>query len=560
MLSYIKIKNIALIEEVEIDLNAGLNILTGETGVGKSIIINSINFALGERIAKDIIRKDAEFGYVELIFNTTDDISKEIGENYDLELDSNELIISRKLHENGKNMCKINGETVTLNMLKGITEKLIDVHGQHEHQSLMDAKKHLSILDKFCEKELSAYKTQLSEKFDAYTRIKKQIAELMGNDQDRERKIDLLKFQIDEITGAKLIEKEEEELNERRKILSSSDKLMNGISKVYKMLYDEPSVVDCAGKCLAELEYLAGIDEKLNETHKMLTEAHIQLEEVASNVREYAENIEHDPRELEKVEKRLDVIHNLKRKYGSSITEILSYHERIQEELDFIEGSEEKLEKLRKEYDFITNELHSICEKISVIRKNNSEVIKTKIEEVLRDLEMKNIQFGVKFDNKQTFDKTGFDNVEFLFSANKGERLKALDKIASGGEMSRVMLAIKTVLANTDNIGTLIFDEIDTGISGITAQKVAEKMALIAKTHQILCITHLPQIAAMADYHYNIIKETNEEKTVTNVEMLDNKNSVREIARLITGAETTELTIKHAEEMKQMATKVKEAI
>ena len=387
--------------------------------------------------------------------------------------------------------------------------------------------------------------------------IKKKLNLLVGNDLERERKLDLLKFQIDEINGARLLENEEEELNEKRKILSSSEKLMSGIGKVYKILYDEPSVIDQAGKCLSELEYLAGIDEKISGFHAILKDAYIQLEEVASSVREYAENIDHSPEALDKVEKRLDEIYNLKRKYGKSIEEILSYNERLQEELDFIEGSEEQITKLKQEEVQIETEIMEFCEQISYIRRESAIKVKEKIEDILNDLEMKNARFEVDFKRKQSFDKNGYDEVEFLFSANIGESLKPLDKIASGGEMSRVMLAIKTVLADTDNIETLIFDEIDTGISGLTAQKVAEKMAILSKTHQLICITHLPQIAAMADNHYSIQKSIVADKTITSVKMLNKADTIIEIARLITGAEATELTLKHAEEMKEMANKVK---
>ena len=560
MLSYINIKNMGLIEELSLELNDGLNILTGETGVGKSIIINSINFGLGGRVNKDLIRQGCEYGYVELMFQVKESMICELETLFGIKIENNELLVSRKLLDGGKNICKINGETTTVSMLQGMTDYLIDVHGQHEHQSLMNVKRHIDILDQFCEKETAGVKEKLVVYCDKYIEIKKELSLLIGNDIDRERKIDLLKYQIDEITAASLLENEEEELNEKRKILASSEKLMKGIGKVYKILYDEPSVIDQAGKCISELEYLSSIDEKINEFHIMLKEAYIQMEEVASNVRDYAENIEHSPEATNKVERRLDTIYNLKRKYGSSIAQILLYNERIQNELDFIAGSEENIAKLKQEQIKIEEEIRELCEQISSKRKQSAAKIKEKIEQILNDLEMKNVRFEIDFNRKQNFDKNGYDEVEFLFSANKGEKVKSLDKIASGGEMSRVMLAIKTVLADTDNIETLIFDEIDTGISGYTAQKVAEKMALLSKKHQLICITHLPQIAAMADYHYNINKNSENDKTVTNVKLLNENDIINELARLITGAETTEITIKHAEEMKEQASRVKQSL
>ncbi|HCC08318.1 MAG TPA: DNA repair protein RecN [Clostridiales bacterium] len=560
MLSYINIKNMGLIEELSLELNDGLNILTGETGVGKSIIINSINFGLGGRVNKDLIRQGCEFGYVELMFQVKESMASEIETLFNIKIENNELLVSRKIIDSGKNICKVNGETTTTSMLQSMTDYLIDIHGQHEHQSLMNAKKHINILDQFCERDLIGLKEILGKHCEKYNVIKKQLNLLIGNDTDRERKIDLIKYQIDEISAAKLLENEEEELNEKRKILGSSEKLMNGIGKVYKILYDEPSIIDQTGKCVSELEYLGSIDETIKEYHTMLKEAYIQMEEVASSVREYSENIEHSPESINKVERRLDIIYSLKRKYGSSIAEILSYSDEIQAELDFIAGSEENIAKLKQEQIKIEEEIQDLCEQISCIRKQSATNIKEKIEQILNDLEMKNVRFEPDFKRKQNFDKNGYDEVEFLFSANKGEKVKQLDKIASGGEMSRVMLAIKTVLADTDNIETLIFDEIDTGISGYTAQKVAEKMALLSKKHQLICITHLPQIAAMADYHYNINKNSENDKTVTNVKLLNENDIINELARLITGAETTEITIKHAEEMKEQASRVKQSL
>lgn len=533
MLTYINIRNIALIDKLEIYLDKGFNILTGETGVGKSIIINAINFGIGGRTSKELIRKGKDYAFVELLF----------------EEDGEEIVLSRKLMNNGRNICKCNGETITVSILKQKSERLLDVHGQHEHQFLLDKNKHIEILDEFCKSELKDLKNILFKEYNRYQVIKRNIYNINGNDMERERKIDLLKFQLNEINDANLVEGEEEKIKEEKNILMNSDKLINGLNKIYNYLCSENSIVSQLGKCVREIERLTEIDVSLKDKYEILNEVFINTEELSFDIRDRSEAIDHNPMKLNEIEKRLDVLYNLKRKYGSNIKEVMIYGEKVEKELQELINSEDRLNELILEKERKEKQIYDICKQISVVRKEKAKQIEEDIESILKELEMKNVKFIINISNKEMFNENGLDSVEFLFSANKGEDVKQLDKIASGGEMSRLMLAIKSTLAGADKIDTLIFDEIDTGISGKTAQKVAERMKLLAKSHQIICITHLPQIAVMADCHYRIIKHELNDKTVSKVEKLSYKEKVVEIARLISGAEITDITLQHAEEM-----------
>ncbi|WP_058485275.1 DNA repair protein RecN [Defluviitalea phaphyphila] len=565
MLVNIHIKNMFLIEEINIDFGEYLNILTGETGAGKSILIDSINFALGERTSKEIIRSGEKSGIVELLFylktNEITELLKTMGINIE---EDGYLLISRSINKSGRSLCRVNGQTVTLGMLKQISSMLIDVHGQHQHQSLLDVGKHIQLLDQFCQDELREYKKQIFTYYKEYKNIEKQIDSLLGDDKERERKIDLLKFQIDEISDAKLKKDEEEHLKEQLKILSNSERLINGIEEINSLLYDNDykgiGIYENIGRVTKLFMDLSNIDKELIPLYESIENIQIQLQDMSRDIRNYKETIEHDPDELQRVENRLNLIYNLKRKYGNTIEEILNYKEKIEKELNFIINSEETRKKLQNEYIEIEKKIKNICEKMSEIRKKKAKKIEGKIEKVLHELEMKEAKFHISFSKKENFNENGWDMVEFLISTNKGEKLKPLSKIASGGEMSRIMLALKTVLADIDKIDTLIFDEIDTGISGRTAQKVAEKLGFISRKHQVICITHLPQIASMGDNHYKIEKMMEKDKTTSYVRVLDKKDIIDEIARLISGAVITNITLKNAEEMKKMAEDFKSSL
>ncbi|NLK97509.1 MAG: DNA repair protein RecN [Epulopiscium sp.] len=562
MLIHIYIKNIALIDEITLDFDECLNILTGETGAGKSILIDSINFALGERTSKEMIRSGENNALVELLFYLRNDEAVDVLKDMGIHLEEDRyLLISRSINQTGRSICRINGQTITLGMLRQVSNMLIDVHGQHQHQSLLDVGKHIELLDEFCKDDLKDYKNLIAQYYKDYKNIEKQMENLLVDEKEKDRKIDLLQFQIDEISEAKLKKNEDELLQSQLKILSNSEKLSNGIESIYAFLYDNSfkgsSACDQLGEALKILRDLSNIDSELLPVYENAENILVQLEDLSRDIRNYSKNIEHDPEELQNVENRLDLIYNLKRKYGNTIDEILEYKEKIEDELNFIINSDEKRKQLKKEHLELEKKIIELCKEISDIRKDKAKVIEDNIEKVLHELEMKEAKFSIHFSQKEHFNENGWDQVEFLISTNPGEGLKPLSKIASGGEMSRIMLALKSVLADIDEIDTLIFDEIDTGISGRAAQKVAEKLGYISRKHQVICITHLPQIAAMADQHYRIEKKVEKQKTLSSVQVLDHHQMITELARLTSGASITDITLKNAEEMKRMANELK---
>ena len=557
ILAHLHIKNIALIEELSIDFHFGLNILSGETGAGKSIMIDSINFVLGERFSKDIIRNGEDSAMVEAMMTIEQNSTREELKNLGIELDEdNALLIARSIQANSKSVCRINGRVVTIGMLKTVSRFLIDIHGQHQHQSLLDASKHINLLDSFCTEDLEKLKAELANYLRTYKEIKKKILTISGDERERVHRIDLLKFQTEEISLAELSEDEEADLLKRKKILNNSERLSRNTGSILRLLYGDESseagAIDKISQALDLANAMQDIDTSQTMVADNLESALLQLDDIARQVRSYSENIEHNPQEINAVESRLDLIYNLKRKYGSSISEILEFCKKQEEALHLMLNSEEELEKLNAESTKLEKELNSICEKISLIRKKQAEYIQASIISNLHELGMKDAEFSIKLDKKEEVTHMGYDKVEFMISANKGEPIKPLSKIASGGEMSRVMLALKTVLADSDSIETFIFDEIDSGVSGRTAQKVAEKLNLIGKKQQILCITHLPQIASMADYHYLIEKKAEGSKTISIITELDQQKTIQEIARLIGGAKITDATLTAAKEMKQL--------
>lgn len=558
MLEYLHIKNVALIDEQFINFSEGLNILTGETGAGKSMVIDSINFVLGEKVSKDFIRSGETNALVEVLFFLKEQKTLEAIKNLDVELDAyNSLLISREINKNGRTVCKINGRGTTMNIIKEISSILIDIHGQHQHQSLLNSSKHIVLLDQFCGDKLQILKNELYKEYREYKSIQDKIKQLTGDEKERQQKIDILQYQINEIQTAKLKPNEEEDLLQQRKILAGAEKLNSNIKEIGILLNGDDSnytgAVDQLNKIANLLKESSDIDLSLSELTALSQNITVQLEELAVDLRRYNKDIDSSPEQLFEVETRLDLIYNLKKKYGSNIQEILDFYNKIKNQLDFISNSEQELQKLDAGLKLQYNKISKLCEKITEIRKSKSVDIQTYIENTLTELEMKSAKFKIQITKKQEFNENGWDNIEFLISANAGEPLKPLAKIASGGEMSRVMLALKTVLADVDNIESLIFDEIDTGVSGRTAQKVAEKMAIISQNHQILCITHLPQIAAMADSHYLIEKIEQNNKTVTKIYDLDEQHSILELARLIGGATITNTTITAATEMKNFA-------
>ena len=538
MITTLHIKNIGIIDDLTVDLNKGLNVLTGETGAGKTLIIDAIEIISGGRFSKEMIRKGETNSYIELCMYEPEDENAIEGN----------IIISREINTNGKNMCKINGRMVTVNELKEFMSKYIEIHGQNNNLELLDNKMHLKCLDEFIGKTAKELKMQYKLKYERYEQIKLELKQNYGDDKERERKLDLLKYQIDEIEQAKLKETEEIELEEKRKIMINAEKITENL-KIADSLLSENGV-DTFSTAIKALEKIETIDEKYEKAVNSLKSMYYELQELSRDLSSYGEEIYFDEQERNETEQRLDLIYSLKRKYGNTIEEIIKYKEEIKKEVEHIENLEQYNEKLNKELNLIEAEMTDIAQKLNKIRTEYAKLLSQNINKELSDLEMKNAKINIHVCyNEKEFYTNGKDNVDFYISTNIGEDEKELNKIASGGEISRIMLAIKKVLADTDKTPVLIFDEIDTGISGNAANMVAEKLNNIAKNHQVLCISHLPSIAAMADNNYFISKKVEKERTNTSIKLLNEDEIIKEIARISSG-QINEVTIKYAKELR----------
>lgn len=560
MLEKLHIKNFALIDELEVKFKAGLNVLTGETGSGKSIIFEAISFVLGEKADKEQIKSGKDAAEVWAVFSVDNDfVAERLAEKEIKPDDEGCVLLERSFGTDGKSNCKINGRTVTVGMLKEVSEYLVDIHGQYDHQSLLKNDSQLVLLDRLCGDSIKDNLVKIKERYKGFKETLKMLEDMNGDDADREAKIDLYKFQINEIKMAALKPGEEEELNEKRDVMANGVKLKKFSDEALNVLYrnDNNSASDRIAQALDSVGNITKYDSAQVPVEEALESIAAQLEGVIEKLRNYSDNIESDPRELDEIELRLQLIYELKKKYGSTIEEINGFVDKAEEKLAFIENSAELLMEyqIRKEAD--ERIINKLADEVSEVRHQEAMMLGKQIEDVLYDLGMINAVFNVSVTPADQINERGKDKVEFLISANLGEEPKPLNKIASGGEMSRVMLALKVILADVDQIGTFIFDEIDTGISGRTAQRVAEKMARVAKSHQILCITHLPQIAAMADNHYLIDKISSDEGTTTIVTELEENEVQEELARLIGGAKITEATLNAARDMKAMANKFK---
>lgn len=560
MLEKLHIKNFALIDELEVRFKAGLNVLTGETGSGKSIIFGAINFVLGEKADKDQIKSGKDAAEVWAVFSVENDFVKErLAEKDILPDDEGCVLLERSFGTDGKSNCKINGKTVTVGMLKDVSEFLVDIHGQYDHQSLLKNDSQLVLIDRLCGDSVKENVAKIKERYKGFKETLKMLEDMNGDDADRDAKIDLYKFQINEIKMADLKPGEEDELNEKRDVMSNGVKLKKYSDKALDLLYrsESNSASDKIAQALDAVGNITKYDSTQISVEEALESIAAQLEGTIEKLRHYSDNIETDPHQLDEIELRLQLIYELKKKYGSTIEEINAFVDKAEEKLAFIENSAELLMEyqIRKEAD--ERIINKLADEVSEVRHQQATLLGKQIEDVLYDLGMINAVFNVSVTPADEINEYGKDKVEFLISANLGEEPKPLNKIASGGEMSRVMLALKVILADVDNISTFIFDEIDTGISGRTAQRVAEKMAKVAHSHQILCITHLPQIAAMADNHYLIDKVSSDEGTTTIVTHLDESEVEEELARLIGGAKITDATLSAARDMKAMANKFK---
>lgn len=559
MLKSLSIKNIAVIESVSVDFSDGFNILTGETGAGKSIIIDSLNLLKGERAQKNIIRNGELKARVDGIFDISSRQAQELSELLGIDVEE-ELLVSREITAEGKSSARINGVPVTLAMLKQAGDRLINIHGQHDNTSLLAKKTHIGFLDSFAGEELKECKAEYTELHMEYNKIKKEIDSIDTDEKEAQRRAELLSFQIDEIDGADLSVGEDEELEERKTVLENSYKIASGTAKAYMLLYEGEdmgqSAYDALWTAIKAIEPITNYDKSLEEAYSALNEASDIISENARFLKSYGEDVESTGSELDDIETRLEEISTLKRKYGSTIEDILNKRDAMADELEGINSADERMDFLRSELDRIYRLRVDAASKLSNIRKQGALTLSKSVTESLGELCMPNVRFDVRF-GEADFKSDGADDVEFVICTNAGEGLKPLADIASGGELSRVMLAIKGVLADYDAKKLLIFDEVDTGVSGAAAQSIGEKLWRTSRYSQVMCVTHLPQIAAMADAHYLIEKHTDGDRTKTQVRLIDSDERIMEIARTLGGASVTEAAMKNAGELISLADKFK---
>ncbi len=544
MITSLHIKNIGIIDEININLNEGFNVLTGETGAGKTLIIDSLQIIAGGRFSKEMIRRGENQSYVEMSLYLP---------NKGFEEDT--VIVSREMNIKGKNLCKINGRLVTVSELKEFMKDIIDIHGQNDNQSILDNSTHISLIDGFADSEISNVKNEYTELYKEYQLTKKALNDNYGDDREKQRKLDLLKYEVEEIENANLKIGEEEEIEEKRKIISSSEKIVNNLQEAEMQISE--NVIENLNIAIRSMEKIETYKEEYATLVGELKNAYYELQEAARDISSNREDIYFDEEEQKEIEERWDLIHSLKRKYGNTIEEILKYKEEKSEEINQIENLDEYILSLKKQKQKLEKQMLELANKMHLIREKYGEKLSAEINSELQDLEMKNAKFSVHFENNEEtdFNKDGLDKIEFMIQTNVGEEAKPLTKIASGGEMSRIMLAIKNVLADVDKIPVLIFDEIDTGISGIAANSTGEKMKSISKNHQVICVTHQASIAAKGDYNYYISKQVINEKTSTKIKLLSENEVINEIARISSGS-ISEASINHAKELRNRKLKL----
>ncbi len=557
MLQSVHVKNLALIEEIEVDFKEGLNILTGETGAGKSIILGSVNLALGGRYTKDIIRKGADHGFVELTFFVEDERLLERLRSLDIFPEDGIVVLSRRLMEK-RSISRINGETVTMGLLKEAASALIDIHGQHEHQSLLYKKNHLEIVDAFAGEAVKECKGCVRDAYNEYRRYQKELNEAGMDEAQRARELSLLQFESAEIREANPLPGEDEELEGMYRRRVNGKRIAESAAEAYAYTSeDDASASENLSRAIRAMSEIAECDEAAGELRSQLEEIDNLLNDFNRELSEYSKSFEFSEEEFYETENRLNELNRLKVKYGNSVEEILSYCEEQEKKIEKLTDYESYIDGLIKKCEESEKKLDRDTKKLTKLRKEQAKLLESAICEGLKELNFPDVQFQIQVDKLGDFTANGKDDVEFLISLNPGQPVKPLANVASGGELSRIMLAIKTVMADRDAIETLIFDEIDVGISGRTAQKVSEKMAVIGKGHQVICITHLAQIAAMADHHFVIEKTVGEMDTRTDIRPMDEKESIEELARILGGAKITDAVMQNAKEMKELAKQVK---
>lgn len=555
MLQSLHVKNLALMEETEVEFGDGLNILTGETGAGKSLLIGSVNLALGGKFEKEMLRKGTESALVELVFSGESE--KVRAKMHEMELEPEEdgtVIISRRMQP-GRSVCKINGETVTARQVKELAEVLIDIHGQHEHQSLLHKKKHMEILDSYCGEELQEPAVLAAAAYNECRRIRRTIEDEAMDKEQKAKEQALAEFEYQEIAEADLTAGEDEELEQQYRRMVNSRKITENLAESYRYTGNDsdPGAGNALSRALRALQSITMYDDRLEQLEQQLSEVDNLLSDYNRDVAEYLSDCEFDGEDFKRVEDRLNIINHLKGKYGKTIEEILTYGESRQKLLEKISDYDAYMEKLQKELRVCEEKQKEACEILSDIRSKNALQLSKRLKDALVNLNFLTVQFEIAVRPEGQITEKGYDEVEFLISTNPGESVKPLNQVASGGELSRIMLAIKTVLAGRDDIDTLIFDEIDAGISGKTAWKVSEQLDTAAHAHQVICITHLPQIAAMADVHFIIEKSSTEDNTITNIRCLEGEENLGELARLLGSDVLTEAAMSNAREMRSRA-------
>lgn len=530
MINILHIKNIGIIDELTINLNGGFNVLTGETGAGKTLIIDSLNIISGGRFSKEMIRKGEEYSFVEAqIFN---------------EKSEENIIVSREINLKGRNICKINGRLVTVTELKEFMSKKIDIHGQNDNLNLLDTNNQIEYLDSFADEEIHELKNNYRSLYEKYLYVKNELNSNYGDEKEKQRKLDLLRYQVNEIEEANLKVGEEEKLENENKLINNSERIYNNLYQANELI--ENSAIESISTAVRNMEKIEEYSKEYENISKALKSVYYDLQEINRDLQDSNNDMYFDENKKIEIAERLDLIYTLKRKYGNNIQEILVYKNELEKEIQQIEGLEDYINKLNTQKQELEMEMKKIAEKLNIIRNKNSVKLSNGINKELKDLEMANSEFNVEVKYiENEFNKNGLNSVEFKIRTNIGEDMKSLAKVASGGENSRIMLAIKTVLADVDKTETLVFDEIDTGISGLAADKVGEKLKIISDKHQVLIVTHLANIAAKGDYNYYIHKEVEENKTKTKIDLLNEEQTLREVARIASGKITKE-TIEHA--------------
>ncbi|MCM1267373.1 MAG: DNA repair protein RecN [Bacteroidales bacterium] len=560
MLESLHVKNLALIDEAEVLFGKGLNILTGETGAGKSIIIGSINLALGAKADRELIRTGAEYALVELVFSVEEPAQRQMIEALELPLEENQVILQRKIMEN-RSVCKVCGETVTAKQLKQLAEILIDIHGQHEHQSLLKNSRQMEILDAYAGDGLAEKKEALKEVYRQYREAARALSENETDEETRRKECALAEFECSEIEEAALVSGEDEELEKTYQKMNNARKIEEAAAAAHALCgYENDGAGSAIGRALKEIRSVSAFDESLREYEQQLLDIDSLLNDYNRGMAAYVAGLAFDGQAFEQIQTRLNLINHLKAKYGNSVEEILKYQAKAQGIIEKYRDYDAYREKLAAKVEESREKALLLCAEISALRKKNADALAKQMQRALLDLNFEQAVFEIRVEGgEEHLGENGYDEVCFMISANPGEPLKELAQTASGGELSRIMLALKTVLADKDEIETLIFDEIDTGISGRTAWKVSEKMGILGKNHQLICITHLPQIAAMADSHFVIEKQVAEGRSLSGIRELSREESVRELARMLGGDQITDAALQNAEEMKELAGKTRQS-